>query len=201
MSRPRTSLPSAYFAALYQASADPWQFATSDYEREKYAATLAALPSQAYRSGFEVGCSIGVLTSQLARRCGRLLAVDSVAAALSQARTRCMGYPGLRFQLMEVPKQLPDGSFDLLVLSEVVYYWSVVDLKRLAAFAMQAVEPGGDIVLVHWTGETDYPLTGDEAAQLFIDATASCTRIVRQDRTELYRIDVLQRLGQHALPA
>ena len=63
----------------------------------------------------------------------------------------------------------------------------------MAAFAVQAVEPGGDIVLVHWTGETDYPLTGDEAAQLFIDATAPFTRIVRQDRAEFYRIDVLQR--------
>lgn len=142
-----------------------------------------------------------MLTSQLARRCDRLLAVDSVAAALSQARTRCRGYPGLRFELMEVPKQLPDGPFDLLVLSEVVYYWSVVDLERMAAFAMQAVEAGGDIVLVHWTGETDYPLTGDEAAQLFIDATASCTRIVHQHRAELYRIDVLQRVGQQVPPA
>ena len=76
MSRRKASLPSAYFEAIYQADADPWRFATSDYEREKYAATLAALPLQAYRSGFEVGCSIGVLTSQLARRCDRLLAVD-----------------------------------------------------------------------------------------------------------------------------
>lgn len=201
MSRRKTSLPSTYFTALYAADADPWRFATSDYERGKYAATLAALPLPTYRSGFEVGCSIGVLTSQLARRCERLLAVDSVAAALSRAKTRCAGLPGLRFEVMEVPKTLPEGPFDLLVLSEVVYYWSVADLERMAAFAVQAVEPGGDIVLVHWTGETDYPLGGDEAAQLFIDATAPATRIVRQDRAELYRIDVLQRLGQRDLIA
>ena len=71
----------------------------------------------------------------------------------------------------------------------------------MAAFAGQAVEPGGDIVLVHWTGETDYPLTGDEAAQRFIDATATLTCIVHQDRAELYRIDVLQRLGEQASAA
>lgn len=201
MSRRKATLPSTYFAALYQADPDPWRFATSDYEREKYAATLAALPLQGYRSGFEVGCSIGVLTGQLARRCDRLLAVDSVAAVLSQAQARCAGFPGLRFEVMEVPKELPDGPFDLLVLSEVVYYWSVADLERMAAFAVRAVEPGGDIVLVHWTGETDYPLTGDEAAQLFIDATMPFTRIVRQNRAEFYRIDVLQRVGQQILPA
>lgn len=198
MSRPESSLPAAYFAALYQADADPWRFASSDYERRKYAATLAALPRQAYRRGFEVGCSIGVLTSQLARRCDHLLAVDVADQALAQARARCAGQPGVRLERMEVPSQLPDSSFDLLLLSEVVYYWSVGDLERMAAFAGRAVEPGGDIVLVHWTGGTDYPLTGDEAAQRFIAATAWATRILHQDRTELYRIDVLQRLGQAA---
>ena len=87
-------------------------------------------------------------------------------------------------------------SFDLLVLSEVIYYWSIADLERMAAFADRAVEPGGDMVLVHWTGETDYPLTGDEAAQRFLAATAPFTRVVLQDRAEFYRIDVLRRLGQ-----
>ena len=52
MSRRKTSLPSTYFTALYAADADPWRFATSDYEREKYAATLAALPRPTYRNGF-----------------------------------------------------------------------------------------------------------------------------------------------------
>ena len=79
-----SSLPAAYFAALYQADADPWRFASSDYERRKYAATLAALPRRAYRREFEVGCSIGVLTSQLARRCEHLLAVDVVDTAWSR---------------------------------------------------------------------------------------------------------------------
>ena len=141
MSRPESSLPAAYFAALYQADADPWRFASSDYERRKYAATLAALPRQAYRRGFEVGCSIGVLTSQLARRCDHLLAVDVADQALAQARARCAGQPGVRLERMEVPSQLPDSSFDLLLLSEVVYYWSVGDLERMAAVP-EIIEPG-----------------------------------------------------------
>lgn len=198
MSRRPSSLPAAYFTALYQADADPWRFASSDYERQKYAATLAALPRRAYQRGFEVGCSIGVLTSQLARHCDHLLAVDVVDQALAQARARCAGHLGVRFERMEVPSQLPGGSFDLLILSEVVYYWSVDDLERMAVFARQAVEPGGDIVLVHWTGGTNYPLTGDEAARRFIDATATATRIVHQNRADFYRIDVLQRFRQHA---
>ena len=32
-----------YFERLYARDPDPWRFATSEYERDKYAATLAAL--------------------------------------------------------------------------------------------------------------------------------------------------------------
>ena len=95
------TLPAAYFDSLYAAEADPWAFATSDYEREKYAATLAALPRPHYARALEIGCSIGVLTRMLAGRVGASLA------------------------------------------------------------------PGGEVLLVHWTGETDYPLSGDEAATRF----------------------------------
>ena len=40
VSRPQGSLPAGYFEAIYRRIADPWRFASSDYEREKYAATL-----------------------------------------------------------------------------------------------------------------------------------------------------------------
>ena len=39
-----------------------------------------------YASAFEPGCSIGVLTAQLAPRCDRLLACDVAAAAVESAR-------------------------------------------------------------------------------------------------------------------
>ena len=38
------SLDTEYFKGMYATEADPWRFATSPYERDKYAATLAALP-------------------------------------------------------------------------------------------------------------------------------------------------------------
>lgn len=39
-----TSLGRDYFEDLYGHKLDPWRFATSDYEHEKYDATLGALP-------------------------------------------------------------------------------------------------------------------------------------------------------------
>ena len=200
MSRPASSLPASYFEAIYQADPDPWRFASSEYEREKYRATLAALPNAVYARGLEVGCSIGVLTRQLAQRCDRLLAIDCVEPVLVEARERCAGLPGVEFVRMELPRQLPAGPFDLLMLSEVAYYWSTRDLELVAEFARQAVTPGGDIVLVHWTGVTDYPLSGDEAAQRFIDATHAFAWPLLHARAEHYRIDLLRCSQAHPPP-
>ena len=83
--------PISHFEALYAGDPDPWKFATSDYERRKYAATLNLLPDRRFSSALEVGASIGVLTRQLAARCDRVLATDVVEVALEQGRKRCTG--------------------------------------------------------------------------------------------------------------
>ncbi len=71
-----------------------------------------------YRSGFEIGCSIGVLTHRLAQRCAGLLAVDVVPDALEHARKRCRDLPQVRFSLMDTP-QCCRRAVRFIVLSEV----------------------------------------------------------------------------------
>ena len=193
MSRHAGSLPPAYFEERYARDPDPWRFATSVYEADKYEATLAALPSPHYGSALEVGCSIGVLTRALAERCGRLLALDVAEAALGQARERCRDRPEVTFRRAQVPAEWPAGRFDLVLLSEVVYYLRADDVARLADHVRESLEPGGVALLVHWTGETDYPLTGDEAAELFMARTADFLRLTRHAATEQYRLDLLTR--------
>lgn len=186
----RSSLSDAYFEAIYDRDPDPWRFRTSAYEDAKYAATLAALPCPRFADAFEVGCSVGVLTRQLADRCDRLLAVDVAESALAQARAACAGTPWVRFARMRVPEQWPDETFDLIVLSEVLYYLAESDVRCVATAARSSLRRGGTVVLVHWTGETDYPLTADAAAGAFV--TASELRSVTGWRTEQYRLDMLQ---------
>ncbi len=192
MSRRNTSLPPAYFEALYEGGRDPWQFATSAYEREKYAATLAAIGPARVARAWEVGCSIGVFTRALAALCDRLLAVDVADNALLQARVRCADLRQVELQRMHIPDEWPDGRFDLIVFSEVLYYLVPADIRASAWRSLLSLSPGGRIVLVHWTGETDYPCTGDEAATAFRDICGHRVRTVRQDRHDAYRLDMLQ---------
>ena len=66
-----TSTSRSYFEQMYRDHPDPWEFESSLYEQRKYAVTVASLPRSRYRSAYEPGCSIGVLTELLATRCDR----------------------------------------------------------------------------------------------------------------------------------
>ncbi|NVO84533.1 class I SAM-dependent DNA methyltransferase [Hymenobacter terrestris] len=190
------TLPPDYFDKVYEANQDPWDFATSAYEQEKYAATLASLPREHYARVFEIGCSLGILTARLAPRCGYLLAVDVAEAALQQARQRCASLPQIELQHLRVPDEFPKGQFDLILVSEVGYYWSPPDLARAADQIITALPAGGQLVLVHWTPPVhDYPLTGDAVHEFFLEKTASNgpLRHLHGQRHENYRLDVLER--------
>jgi trans-aconitate methyltransferase len=173
--RPR--LGPAFFDELYASDPDPWGFATSEYERAKYDATIAALEGRRYRRGLEIGCSIGVLTQRLP--VDDLLAVDVSEAALEQARVR---NPRVRFERREIPEEFPDGRFDLIVCSEVLYY---LDEPALDATLDRL---HGTVLAVHWRHPTErYPLRGDEvhdrlAARFGPAAYAKTTPDYRLDR-------------------
>lgn len=197
MSRFTTSLPARYFEDQYARDPDPWNFATSAYEHAKYAATLAALSRDRYAAALEVGCSIGVLTEALAARCDDVLGLDLAELALQQARARCQGLGHVRFARAQVPDEWPDGSFDLILLSEVVYFLDPGDVQRLAARVRRSLRPNGEVLLVHWTGTTHYPLSGDAAAEHFIAATGPFLHPLRQIDTDDYRLDLLAAAQQY----
>jgi SAM-dependent methyltransferase len=188
------SLGASYFAQIYQTNLDPWNFETSLYEKEKYLASLAALPLERYGRGFEVGGSIGVLTRMLADRCDRLLSIDVSSLAQGRAQVRCAEQSQVEFQIMQFPGETPNQTFDLIVLSEVGYYLSEKDLLIARDWIVNALRPGGHLLLVHWTPLVEeYPLTGDEVHDLFLAITPAPLTSVFSSRKTHYRIDVLAR--------
>ncbi|MGI4874969.1 MAG: class I SAM-dependent DNA methyltransferase [Janthinobacterium lividum] len=194
--QPNTLRP-GYFDDVYRANEDPWAFTSSPYEREKYTSTLAALPRPHYERAFEIGSSIGVLTAQLAARCSHLLSVDVSEAALTQARQRCAQLPQVELLRMQVPNEFPGGSFDLILLSEVGYYWSPPDLARAADLLLAALPSGGQLLLVHWTPVVpDYPQTGDEVHEFFLQKAQpnGPLRHLTGHRAEKYRLDLLEKV-------
>lgn len=192
MSDSKSSLPAAHFEHIYAGSTDPWNFETSEYERGKYAATLNALPRSSYRSGLEVGCSIGVLSKLLATRCDRLLGLDVADRALDLARERCVDLKHVSFARTRVPQEFPGGSYDLIVLSEVAYYWTLADLHAAADGLAPRHLPGGTLVLVHLTEWIEeHPLSGDAVHEAWLQRSE--WKSIHEERHARFRLNVLER--------
>lgn len=195
----KQTLTPDYFDALYSIDPDPWKFETSEYEAQKYTATLAALSEHQYESALEIGTSIGVLTEMLAGRCASLLSIDVCEIAQQQAIDRCQSLSNVRFQLMGVPDAYPNEQFDLTVLSEVGYYWCREDLEKAQQLMLQHLKPGGHLLLVHWTPyDDDYhnPLSGDQVHDSFLALSTSQLKHLKGDRAEKYRLDLFERVNE-----
>lgn len=163
------TLGGGHFDELYEKSADPYSFATRWYERRKYAVSMALLPWPRYRSGFEPGCSIGELTALLAPRCETLLSCDGATAAVATAKARVARFPRVSVEQRTVPGDWPQDAgagapFDLIVLSELLYYLSDEDLARTIGRAVDSLAPDGTLLAVHWRRPVAFhPQTGDQA--------------------------------------
>jgi trans-aconitate methyltransferase len=163
----RGSTSRAFFEELYRTDSDPWRFTDDAYEQARYRHLLAHVPAGRYDTAFEPGCSIGVLTRQLADRCRRVIAIDIAEAAVAEARRRCADRPGVQLARGELPHDLPDEPVDLAVLSEIGYYLTEPVLVDLAHLIRDVLTPGGRVIAVHWTGESsDHVLHGRDVHRI-----------------------------------
>jgi hypothetical protein len=166
-------VPDGYFDAMYAKSRDPWQLAGRWYEWRKYAITMAMLPRPRYRHGYEPGCSVGVLTELLTTRCDHVTATDVASTALETTAER-LERGGRSEQVTLDRRSLdsgwPAGVFDLVVLSEVAYYFDAESLRAVLDRECPQLATGATVIAAHWRHAVeDYPLTGDEANFIIAD--------------------------------
>jgi cyclopropane fatty-acyl-phospholipid synthase-like methyltransferase len=153
----------SYFDEMYASSPDPWGFTTRWYEARKHAISVAMLPEARYREAFEPGCSIGVLSDLLAPRCGHLLCCDIAPVAVNAAGERTAGHCNVEVQQRAIPEDWPEGQFDLIVLSEMLYYFAGSDLDQVLDLTVAALRPGATLLAVHWRHPVaEHPRSGDE---------------------------------------
>ncbi|MEU1535365.1 SAM-dependent methyltransferase [Streptomyces fagopyri] len=172
--------PASYFDRQYADAADPWHLAERWYDRRKYNLTVAALPHPHYLSAFEPGCSVGVLTGLLAARCDRLLSTDRVPSAV-EATQRTADADHVTVRQMTVPEQWPEESFDLVVLSELLYYFNSATRTQLLNQSVKSLEEGGHLVTVHWNHPVaEHTCTGRDIAE-HLDTVPDLKRLARYD--------------------
>lgn len=178
-----------FFEEKYRKSADPWDFASSEYERGRYQATCDALPGRRYHRAFEPGCSIGVLTARLAAFCDRVEAIEISPAAAELARLRCAHLPNVSVECASLSDRLPQGEFDLIVFSEIGYYFGESELRHILQELLDRLAIGGTLLATHWLGiSEDHTLSGDRVHEL-LGAMPGRPRHEHAERHEGFRLD------------
>lgn len=174
-----------HFERIYERNADPWRYRSSLYEERKHAATVASLARPRYAKALDLGCSIGALTQRLAGICDEVVAVDTSMRALMAARESCRA--NVAFRQAHLPGGEWGKGFDLIVLSEILYYLHPPALMVLARRIEQSALPGAECIAVHGRGEHGCPLSGDRASELFRAALPGTP--LASFRTQHYRLD------------
>ena len=188
----------SYFDSMYADATDPWGFDTRFYEQRKYELTVASLTRPRYASAFEPGCSNGALTERLAERCTHLTACDIINGAVDRATERLRDHPHVDIVREEFPAYWPDRTLDLVVWSEVAYYLGPASLDDALSALSGRLQLDGELVVVNYTGETNYPQTADE-----VDAQIERSGVVERVTTlrcEQFRLDLWRCAGEHASP-
>jgi hypothetical protein len=186
-------MDAAAFDARYVAEGDPWGYHTSDYERAKYAATLAACGPGPFGSALELGASIGVFSTQLAPRCEQLTTIDFSPVAVQAARRELSGFPHAEALVGEIPGAIDGRPRHLVVASEILYYLQPAALATTLVELEQRLVRGGRLVVVHW--RPPGPERPFSAAEVHGRVCAQPGLEVREDCSgEDYLLHVLERV-------
>lgn len=154
----------AFFNNMWK-NADPWNFEGSEFEQSKYMRQFEMLNGRRYARALEIGCGAGVFTRLLARIAERVVALDVAPAAIRRAREVETGPGGVDFRVANIMEYdlSAEGPWDLLVMSETIYYlgwlYPFFDVAWLAAKLFAATNVGGRLMMANTcSGVEDYLL-------------------------------------------
>ncbi len=178
---------SRFFESKYRATEDPWSFAANPFELDRYERILANLRGQTYANAFEPGCSVGVLTARLAPLCGRLLATDLSPTAVERARQRCSALPNITLRC-EGLQDIEPQDWDLLVFSEIGYYFDPAAWRQVAGRLIVALPAGATVLASHWLGHSvDHRMHGDNVHAILRERPD--LHLTQSERHSEFRLD------------
>ncbi len=187
MGRPAHS-ESDFFEAKYRDVSDPWAFESRPYELQRYDVIIEAIVGKRYRSAVEPGCSIGVLTARLGALCDEVFAFDFSETASEAARDRCKNMGHVRVQCGELSEAFDFSRFDLIVLSEIGYYFELSAWQLLVSRLTTQIESGATVVAAHWLGKSpDHELSGDQVHEALLASPR--LHIEQSDRYSEFRLE------------
>jgi glycosyltransferase involved in cell wall biosynthesis/SAM-dependent methyltransferase len=142
------------FEELYRQEEDPWEIGAADAQR--YGAYLELLhrkqPPGGFDSALDLGCGKGAFTARLASLARRVTGVELSEIAVAKARA---AHPKIRFMRGDARRlkdlDLPPKSFDLVVCSDVIAYFTPREAESFLEEVSGLLAPGGTLFLAAWS--------------------------------------------------
>ena len=107
-------------------------------------------------------------------------------------RARKTAPQGLRLVQGRLPDDLPEGPYDLVIFSELLYYLPEKELERLAGLTRMQMVPGAAMLIVSYLGDTETPLDAPAGADFFIALFGPELQPITRRTAERFRIDLLR---------
>jgi SAM-dependent methyltransferase len=184
----KSTSSSAFFEEKYRENSDPWDFSVSEYELGRYQAVIATIAHKHYLRAFEPGCSIGVLTELLATISDFVEAIDFSPTAVDAAQKRCSQLKNVDIVCTSLRKRMPVTGFDLVVLSEIGYYFGRDEWMEISSALIDPMPKGGTFVAAHWLGHSnDHRISGDQVHEILLSLPN--IQLEHSERHEKFRID------------
>lgn len=154
------------FDRMYTEESDPWRVGSSWYEQRKIAVVLASLAEPRYRRALDPACGTAHLAGALAGRSDQVIGYDASAPAIEVAHRTCRELDNVTLDVLALPydgTHLPDGHFDLIVLSEFLYYLDGASRRDALASVLALSADRVEVAAVHWRERPDDgTASGDE---------------------------------------
>jgi SAM-dependent methyltransferase len=141
---------------------DPWDLETSELDQQSYGRQLALIGDRRYDRVLEIGCAAGAFTRRLAPLADHVVAVDVAPSAIERAREDVPANIELRVgDAMELDP-VGEGPWDLVVMSETIYYvgwlYTFFEVAWLADQVFESTRPGGRFLMANSYGNASHPL-------------------------------------------
>ena len=146
----------SYWEGIFS-SKDPWDY-RNNYEALKYDQTIALLGDRRFARALEIACAEGEFTARLVGMCDEIVATDIAPSAVARAAEKLAHFPQISCARLDLLTEEPDGDFDLIVCSEVLYYLEDPQtLHRFVDRVSRRLRPGGCFITAHANLLVDEP--------------------------------------------
>lgn len=175
------------FEMRFRQDPDPWQTHTRRREKVKRHQLMQAAGFRRWSRALELGAGNGSNTVLLARRSLQLDACEATDSGFALIQEAVASLPNVQVCKHVIPERFPSSFYDLIVISEVLYYLPPGHLRKLSRAISRALVPGGRLVLAHHHRRfADAWLGGATAQENLIRAISAPLRPVFLRRNHLW---------------